>query len=164
MSESGEQPDPGDGPVVTGAEPELNQLDLVVRDVDASVAFYRLLGLAIPESAVWRTPSGAHHVDLNLPNGFHLHMDSAALARSFDAGWPAAAGPGTKAIVGFALASRELVDERYAALVAAGHPGRQAPYDTFWGARYAVVEDPDGNHVGLMSPIDPSRRRPPPAL
>jgi uncharacterized glyoxalase superfamily protein PhnB len=29
--------------------------------------------------------------------------------------------------------------------------------DTFWGARYAVIEDPDGNHVGLMSPIDPER-------
>ena len=26
------------------------------------------------------------------------------------------------------------------------------------GARYAVVEDPDGNPVGLMSPIDAARR------
>ena len=45
-------------------QPVLNQLDLVVRDVDAAVAFYRRLGLDIPESAVWRTASGAHHVDL----------------------------------------------------------------------------------------------------
>jgi len=27
-----------------------------------------------------------------------------------------------------------------------------------WGARYAVVEDPDGNALGIMSPVDPDRR------
>jgi len=40
---------------------------------------------------------------------------------------------------------------------------QQAPYDAFWGARYAIVEDPDGNAVGLMSPIDPDRRTAPPS-
>jgi len=44
-------------------------------------------------------------------------------------------------------------------LTGAGFRAQQAPYDAFWGARYAVVEDPDGNAVGLMSPSDPDRRR-----
>lgn len=145
-------------------QPVLNQLDLVVRDIDAAVAFYRRLGLEIPDSAVWRTTSGAHHVDLHLPNGFHLHFDSVALTKSFNSGWPKVAGAGTRTIVGFAMPSREIVDERYAELVAAGYTGRQPPYDTFWGARYAVIEDPDGNHVGLMSPLDPAKRGIPPAL
>jgi hypothetical protein len=35
-------------------------------------------------------------------------------------------------------------------------------FDAFWGARYAIVADPDGNDVGLMSPIDESRRTWPP--
>jgi hypothetical protein len=30
------------------------------------------------------------------------------------------------------------------------------------GARYAVVTDPDGNAVGLMSPIDSARKTMPP--
>jgi catechol 2,3-dioxygenase-like lactoylglutathione lyase family enzyme len=149
---------------VSGRSPLLNQLDIVVRDVDAAVAFYRALGLEIPDQAIWRTGTGAHHVDLLLPNGFNLHIDSAALARKFDAGWPAAPGAGPKSVIGFAVASREEVDERYGKLVAAGYTGRQPPYDTFWGARYAVIEDPDGNHVGLMSPADPGRRRAPPDL
>jgi uncharacterized glyoxalase superfamily protein PhnB len=149
---------------MTEPQPVLNQLDLVVRDIDAALAFYRRLGLEIPDSAVWRTASGAHHVDLNLPNGFHLHLDSMALAKSFNRGWPEAPGTGTRTIVGFALPTRETVDARYAELVAAGYKGCQPPYDTFWGARYAVVEDPDGNHVGLMSPKDPARRTAPPAL
>jgi uncharacterized glyoxalase superfamily protein PhnB len=31
--------------------------------------------------------------------------------------------------------------------------GCSQPWDAFWGARYAMVEDPDGIAVGLMSPI-----------
>ena len=145
-------------------QPVLNQLDIVVRDVDTAVAFYRCLGLEIPDPSIWRTASGAHHVDLHLPNGLHLHLDSAALARSFNTGWPKVPAVGTKTVIGFAVPSREAVDERYAELVAAGYTGHQPPYDAFWGARYAVIEDPDGNHVGLMSPTDPELRRAPPAI
>jgi hypothetical protein len=47
-------------------------------------------------------------------------------------------------------------------MTAAGYVGRQPPFDAFWGARYAIVADPDGNDVGLMSPIDESRRHWPP--
>ena len=68
-----------------------------------------------------------------------------------------------RTIIGFSLSSREAVDDRYA-LVAAGYTGRQPPYDTFWGARYAVIEDPDGNRVGLMRTRDPARTSAPPAL
>ena len=39
---------------------------------------------------------------------------------------------------------------------------QQAPYDAFWGGRFAIVEDPDGNPVGLMSPNDPAMRTAPP--
>jgi predicted enzyme related to lactoylglutathione lyase len=40
----------------------------------------------------------------------------------------------------------------------------QPPYDTFCGARYAILLDPDGNYVGLMSPPDPARRSAPPDI
>ena len=66
--------------------------------------------------------------------------------------------------MGFSVPSREAVDERYGELIAAGYTGLQPPYDAFWGARYAIVEDPDGNHVGLMSPLDPTRRGAPPSV
>jgi uncharacterized glyoxalase superfamily protein PhnB len=61
-------------------------------------------------------------------------------------------------VLGFKVASREAVDEIYQDLTSAGYKSQQAPHDAFWGARYAIVEDPDGNAVGLMSPVDPSRR------
>jgi len=56
------------------------------------------------------------------------------------------------------------VDECYRRVTAAGHPGPPPPYDAFWGARYAIVEDPDGNHIGIMSSLDPARRGPGPDL
>lgn len=144
--------------------PLLNQLNLVVRDMGATLAFYRRLGLELPDSAVWRTGSGAHHVEVLMANGVHLEFDSIALAKSYNAGYSEPAAGGTRSVVGFALPSRAAVDERYAEMTGAGYTGRQPPYDTFWGARYAVIEDPDGNHVGLMSPLDPARRSAPPAL
>jgi hypothetical protein len=33
----------------------------------------------------------------------------------------------------------------------AGYDTGQCPYDTFWGARYAIVGDQYGQHVGIMS-------------
>jgi uncharacterized glyoxalase superfamily protein PhnB len=65
-------------------------------------------------------------------------------------------------VIGFALESREAVDDRYAELTSAGYQARQPPFDAFWGARYAIVADPDGNDVGLMSPIEDARRFSPP--
>ena len=140
----------------------LTSLNLVTRDMDATAAFYRTLGVDIPEALLWRTPTGAHHADLTLPNGFGLDFDSEALASQYNAGWTRDSSP--RSIIGFSVATREAVDACYAALTAAGHKGLQPPYDAFWGARYAVAEDPDGNHVGIMSPIDEGRKGPPPQV
>jgi uncharacterized glyoxalase superfamily protein PhnB len=145
-------------------QPDLNLLDLVVRDMEASIAFYRALGVAIPEQAIWRTASGAHHVDLTMPGGFNVHFDSAALAKAYDRGWREPSGTGTRNVIGFRVGSREEVDRIHEKLTGLGYKSAQPPYDAFWGARYAIVEDPDGNHVGLMSPSDPAHRGAPPDL
>ena len=36
-------------------------------------------------------------------------------------------------------------------LTAAGYTTRRAPWDAFWGQRYAVVVDPDGNGVDVFA-------------
>jgi catechol 2,3-dioxygenase-like lactoylglutathione lyase family enzyme len=137
--------------------PELHMLNLVVGDTAASVDFYRRLGVELPTG---EEPSAAH-VAMRTAGGFSLELDSAESARLWHAGWRADPAS-TKAVIGFALPSREAVDERYAELTAAGYTGRQPPFDAFWGARYAIVADPDGNDVGLMSPMDDARRTWPP--
>ena len=135
--------------------PKLQQVTLVVGSSEASAAFYRELGLAVPEDA------GDMHVEIPQPAGpVSLELDTADSAGLWNASWRA--GQGTQVILGMAVASREAVDELYGRLTASGHPGVQPPFDAFWGGRYAIVADPDGNQVGLMSPIDEARRTWPP--
>ena len=45
------------------------------------------------------------------------------------------------------------LDRMYAELVALGFHGHKAPWDAFWGQRYAIIDDPDGNHVDLFAPL-----------
>lgn len=147
----------------------LDALNLVASDMDATLAFYRLLGLEIPEDAVWRTETGAHHVDLKLPAGTTsgedtgIDVDSESLAQRYNASFDASS-PNSRTVIGFRVATRDAVDMRYAQLTSAGHRGLQPPYDAFWGARYAIVEDPDGRSVGIMSPQEDAHRSAPPKI
>jgi uncharacterized glyoxalase superfamily protein PhnB len=134
-------------------------LNLVATDLDQTIAFYRRLGLAITDDMVWRTESGAHHVS-GVPTASDLDLDR-QLAAAYNEGF--AESPSTT-VIGFRLDTRDAVDELHDELVAAGYRSRQPPFDAFWGARYAIVADPDGRDVGLMSPSDPDRRAAPPQL
>jgi len=145
-------------------QPELNLLDLVVRDMEATIAFYRDVGVEIPESALWRTPTGVHHVDITMPGGFTVHFDSVSLAKAYNRGWREPSGTGSRNVLSFKVSAREDVDRIHGKLTGLGHRSSQPPFDAFWGARYAIVEDPDGNYVGIMSAVDPTRRGPPPEL
>jgi uncharacterized glyoxalase superfamily protein PhnB len=57
-------------------------------------------------------------------------------------------------ILGFAFDSAASVDAACERVASAGHRVLREPYDAFWGARYAIVQDPDGNAIGLMGPRD----------
>ena len=137
---------------------KLDQVNLVVRDMDAMAAFYGRLGLTVQEVPPEWSEWAPHHRGVDAGDALHLDLDSAAFAAQWNQGIP----KDTRVVIGFRTRSREAVDTLYADLTAAGYRGQQPPYDAFWGARYAVVEDPDGNSVGLMSPADDAERIPPP--
>lgn len=131
----------------------LSQINLVVRDMAATLAFYGRLG--------WQAESPTpEHAAMRLENGILVEFDTVSFAPAWDSGYTGATGGST--VLGLSTATRGDVDRIYSDLVANGGRPRQPPYDAFWGARYAIVEDPDGNPVGLMSPIDDSRRFWPP--
>lgn len=130
----------------------LDQLNLVVTDVDASGAFYARLGLSFDEVLAQHHLSAARTDDI--PIDFELDSTSSVL--KWNAGWSGGAG----VVLGFKVDSRDEVDSLVETLTASGVPVQQPPHDAFWGARYAVVSDPDGNAVGIMGPIDPDRRSP----
>ena len=138
-----------------------SQINLVCHDMAASLAFYRRIGLDLPEGALWQTATGAHHAKADGEGPVDLEFDSHRLARAYNHGFAAERG---RVVVGVSVESREAVDALWTGLLEAGAQGLQPPFDAFWGARYAIVEDPDGNPVGLMSPVDPARRAPPPEI
>lgn len=128
-----------------GTAPRFGMIGLVVRDMAASLAFYRRLGVEIPEDADNRP-----HVDTLLPGGLRLAWDTVETIRSFDPGWSPAVG--SRVSLAFDCGSPDGVDAVYAELTEAGYEGRLKPWDAFWGQRYATLHDPDGNGVDLFAP------------
>lgn len=127
------------------AVPDL--LGIVVRDMGTSLKFYRLLGLDIPPEA-----DKESHVEITTPGGFRIAWDTLDLMRRID---PQRPEPGGHAMsLAFKCQDPAAVDAHYARLMAAGYRGHKPPWDAFWGQRYAVVVDPDGNLVDLFAGLD----------
>ena len=129
--------------------PKLDMIGMVVRDMARTLAFYRQLGLEIPAGA-----DGEPHVECTLPNGLRVGWDTVETIRSFDPAWVPASG-GTRTHLAFLFDSPAEVDAMYATLTGLGYHGHKEPWDAFWGQRYAVVHDPEGNGVDLFAPSTP---------
>lgn len=128
--------------------PRLDVVGLVVKDMAASIAFYRRIGLAFAEGA-----ESEGHVETALPGGLRLTLDTVEIIQSFNPDWTPAAG-GHRIALSFACDSPADVDAVYRELVEAGHEGHLEPWDAFWGQRYASVHDPDGNAIELFAPLE----------
>ena len=121
-------------------------IEIVVADMPAALAFYRRLGLDIAAEA-----DSEPHVDVDL-GGLHLAFDTRETILSFNPTWTPPAG-GHGMALAFACESPAEVDAAYAELTGAGAEGALEPWDAFWGMRYAIVHDPDGNPVDLFAPL-----------
>jgi catechol 2,3-dioxygenase-like lactoylglutathione lyase family enzyme len=147
------------------SKPVLDQINLVCGNMDASIAFYRRLGVEIAENAIWRTSTGAHHVsagDRSADQMIDFDLDSTSFAQRWNDGWKGRTDLKGRVIVGFSVDTRTAVDDVFRDMTGAGYRGLQEPIDAFWGARYAILEDPDGIAVGVMSPISPDKKLSPP--
>jgi catechol 2,3-dioxygenase-like lactoylglutathione lyase family enzyme len=125
----------------------LDVIGIVVEDMARSLAFYRQLGLEVPAEA-----DSEPHVELALPGGMRFAWDTEETIRSFDPDWSPPIG-GHRMGLAFLCDSAADVDRAYEELTAAGYHGHKAPWDAFWGQRYAVIHDPDGNAVDLFAPL-----------
>ena len=145
------------------AVPVFDQLNIVAADFDATLSFYRVLGVEIQPPA--RSVKGeAFHASHRPAQGAALEVDSPGFARLWNSGWADEADLAGRILLGLRVSNRETVDRLYEAATGAGHKGLQPPCDGFWGARYAIIEDPDGLAVGLMSPVEDRYRSAPPVM
>jgi catechol 2,3-dioxygenase-like lactoylglutathione lyase family enzyme len=124
----------------------VDMIGLVVSDIAASLRFYRLLGLDLPADS-----GGEPYVEVITPNGYRISWNSVEMARELDPAWVEPRGQ--RMSLAFKCSSVGEVDAVFATIVAAGYTGHKAPWDAFWGQRYAVVVDPDGNNVDIFAPL-----------
>jgi uncharacterized glyoxalase superfamily protein PhnB len=124
--------------------PLLDAIGIVSSDLSASISFYRLLGLNFPDSA-------EDHVEATTAGGLRVMLDKLELIKQLDPDWVPPTG--YRIGLAFLCSTPSEVDEIYDRVIAAGHPSKTAPWDAFWGQRYATVLDPDGNQVDLFAPL-----------
>ena len=120
----------------------LRQLNLVVSDLERSRTFYGRFGWEFRPmgDAALIADAGDVLIALHLPD----------FVRMWNEGYDGRSGGAT--VLDVSVPDRASVDRLHAEIRAAGHASLQKPFDAFFGSRYAVVEDPDGNLVGLKSP------------
>jgi uncharacterized glyoxalase superfamily protein PhnB len=124
----------------------LDAIGVVVSDLDRTREFYRHLELELPADATG-------HAEVELAGGIRLMFDTVEVMHSFDPEWTAPTGsPRTTLAFGFAMPAE--VDSKFEELVAAGGQSHKAPWDAFWGQRYAVLRDPDGNEIALFASLN----------
>ena len=126
---------------------ELDAVGIVVEDLERTRRFYRHLGLAIPED-----PEGHGHADVQLAGGLRLMFDTVETIKSFDSSWSRGDGAPTASLA-FSFGTPAEVDAKYQELLEAGGGEHLAPWDAFWGMRYAVLRDPDGNGIDLYAQL-----------
>lgn len=125
---------------------QLNAIGIVSKNIPESVRFYSLLGLVFEPC-----DKTTQHLESTLPNGLRLMLDSEELIQSMKPHW---IKPKYSSIsLAFECKSVNEVNEAYAKLKAAGFDAEKEPWDAFWGQRYAVVLDPDGNSIDLFAAI-----------
>jgi catechol 2,3-dioxygenase-like lactoylglutathione lyase family enzyme len=122
----------------------LSLVGIATRDMAASLRFYRLLDVPIPEGQ-----DDEGHVEVAV-GGIRLAWDTIAILEGVYGEW-VAEPVGQRVELAFDCGTREGVDATYAAITGHGYRGHRAPWDAFWGQRYAIVEDPDGNLVSLFA-------------
>ncbi len=122
---------------------QLDMVGIAVKDMAESLRFYRLLGLEIPEGQESET-----HVEAT-SGGPRIAWDTIELLEQIYGSWGEATGHRIE--LAFKCDSRDEVDAVHSRMVEHGYRGYKEPWDAFWGQRYAVIEDPDGNLVSLFA-------------
>lgn len=140
---------------------EFDQINIVVPNVADAAEFIRNLGGEVPEISGEWADWAEHHVSFPAStSGFDADIDSPAFA----AHWGGLPRDFAGVVVNLRAADRSAVDATCDRARDLGAEVLRAPYDAFWGARYAVVLGPGPLAVGIMSPTDQEFRLDPPSV
>lgn len=142
--------------------PRVDQINVVVGDVDAAARFLNGLGVDVGET---RPEWDSHHRSISAPTSRHgaPQLDEPTFGIDLDSGvfaqeWGGLAPSFTGVVLNLRVDDRAEVDRLHELALSLGGKSLKAPYDAFWGSRYAAVEGPGSLVVGLRSVPDPAHR------
>lgn len=115
---------------------ELYMVGVIAQDIDKSLAFYRRLGLAIPDGS-----DGQPHVAVKMGGELTFFLNERGRLGEL---------PSSGVILEFYLKERAAVDAKYSELTGFGYLSAHEPFVTSFGMYFAMVNDPDG-HTILLS-------------
>lgn len=124
----------------------LDAVAVAAKDLRRTAEFYSLLGFNFPQI----TDEMQHLEPQTAPGEVRLMIDRFDLMESLIGEVPR---PPNHSSFAMLCDSPAEVDAVAAAVEAAGYTVAAAPWDAFWGQRYAVVVDPDGYKVDLFAAL-----------
>ncbi|MGN7313145.1 VOC family protein [Alkalicoccobacillus gibsonii] len=122
---------------------KLDMVGIVVKDMKRALDFYRTLGFDI--SSDWDNQA---HVEVN-QDGVRLAFDTVEVATSVYGLWEEPTGHRIE--LAFTCESAKALNDLYQRVMDQGYASHKEPWDAFWGQRYAILKDPDGNLISLFS-------------
>lgn len=126
--------------------PTFDMLGLVTTNMVEAIRFYNILGwpLQLPDDE-------GPYTEVTLESGLRISLNKVEMIKEIDSEWVEPVGQ--RMGIAFLCKSPAAVDATYSEVISSGFEGHKAPWDAFWGQRYAQVKDPDGNIVDLFAPL-----------
>jgi len=125
--------------------PKLDAIGIITADMSKARRFYAMLGLQFPEN-------DDDHLEATAPSGLRIMLDTVELMKQLDPEWEPPVG--RRMGLAFRCDSPDDVNRTFAKIAQAGYKTKDtAPYDAFWGQRYASLIDPDGNVVDIFADL-----------
>ncbi|WP_433180308.1 VOC family protein [Actinoallomurus sp. CA-150999] len=126
--------------------PRLAVISIITDDMPAAIAFYESCGLQLSGGG----PNEPHSEFGGA--GIKVMLDTREVVTGIDPHWKPPSGGHAMALA-FDCGTPDDVDATFDRMVAAGAGVGKKPWDAFWGQRYAVITDPDGNPVDLFAAL-----------
>lgn len=116
---------------------ELYMVGLQCRHLEATLKFYRDLGVAVPDASKDQT-----HVQVPMSGGVTLYFNAPGRAGVPDS---------PRVVFEFYLKEREAVDDKHRHMIELGHLNYRSPFQTEHGMYFSYLADPNGNLVLLSA-------------
>lgn len=121
---------------------KLDMVGIIVKNMEKAVQFYELLGF---------TPIGDQtqaYVELT-NQGVRISLNTREMITSIYGFEPD--NKGEKIELAFLCDTPDEVDDIAEKMSSVGYTIFKTPWDAFWGQRYAIIEDPDGNLLSIFA-------------